>query len=62
MVEHCGGIRTGGDFVHTLTLTDIASGWTECVALRVREQMLIAEAFDKVARELLFAMLGIDSD
>ena len=28
MVEHCGGMKTGGDFVHTLTLTDIANGWT----------------------------------
>ncbi|MGF6922304.1 hypothetical protein OKW28_006501 [Paraburkholderia sp. 40] len=49
MVEHCGGPKTDGDFVHTLTLTDIASGWTECVAMRVRNQMLVIEAFDKVA-------------
>ena len=62
MVEHCGGPKTDGDYVHTLTLTDIATGWTECVALRVREQMLICEAFDKVAVELPFPMLGIDSD
>ena len=62
MVEHCGGVKTGGDFVHTLTMTDIASGWTECVAMRVREQMLIVEAFDKVAAQLPFAMLGVDSD
>ncbi|MDB5957738.1 transposase family protein [Ramlibacter sp.] len=62
MVEHCGGVKAGGDFVHTLTMTDIASGWTECVAMRVREQMLIVEAFDKVATVLPFAMLGVDSD
>jgi hypothetical protein len=62
MVEHCGGVKTGGDFVHTLTMTDIASGWTECVAMRMREQMLIVEAFDKVAAQLPFAMLGVDSD
>ena len=62
MVEHCGGVKTDGDFVHTLTMTDIASGWTECVAMRVREQMLIVEAFEKVASELPFAMLGVDSD
>lgn len=30
MVEHCGGKKTAGDFVHTLTLTDIASGWRSC--------------------------------
>jgi hypothetical protein len=62
MVEHCGGSQTGGDYVHTLTLTDIASGWTECVAMRVRDQMLVIEAFEKVAAELPFAMLGVDSD
>jgi hypothetical protein len=62
MVEHCGGPKTDGDYVHTLTLTDIASGWTECVAMRVREQMLVIEAFDKVAAELPFPMLGVDSD
>lgn len=62
MVEHYGGPKTDGDFVHTLTLTDIASGWTECVAMRVRNQMLVIEAFDKVAADLPFAMLGVDSD
>ncbi len=62
MVEHCGGVKTEGEFVHTLTLTDIASGWTECVAMRVRDQMLVIAAFDKVAAELPFAMLGVDSD
>lgn len=62
MVEHCGGPKTDGDYVHTLTLTDIATGWTECVALRVREQMLVVDAFDKVADVLPFPMLGVDSD
>ena len=41
MVEHCGGMKEGGNFVHTLTLTDIHSGWTECAALAVREQSLV---------------------
>ena len=54
MVEHCGGAKTDGDYVRTLTLTDIATGWTECVAMRVREQMLIFEAFDKGAIKLPF--------
>ena len=62
MVEHCGGVKTDGDFVHTLTLTDIASGWTECVSMRMRNQMLVIEALDKVAGDLPFAMLGVDSD
>ena len=43
-------------------MTDIATGWTECVAMRIREQMLIVGAFEKVAAVLPFAMLGVDSD
>jgi hypothetical protein len=43
MVEHCGGVKEGGNFVHTVTLTDIHSGWTECAALVVREQRLVVE-------------------
>jgi hypothetical protein len=62
MVEHCGGPKTDGDFVHTLTLTDIASGWTECIAMRWRNQMLVIESLDKAAQDLPFAMLGVDSD
>jgi hypothetical protein len=62
MVEHCGGTKTDGDFVHTLTLTDIATGWTECVAMRVRNQMLVIEGFAKAAADLPFKMLGVDTD
>lgn len=62
MVEHCGGMKTGGDFVHTLTLTDIASGWTECVAMPVRDQSLVVEAITKARKDLPFVMLGVDTD
>ena len=40
LVSH-GGESTAGSFVHTLTLTDVASGWTECVALVVRDGALV---------------------
>lgn len=62
MVEHCGGRKYDGNFVHTLTMTDIASGWTECVAMPVRNQLLVVEGFSKVAAALPFPMLGIDTD
>ena len=62
MVEHCGGPKTDGNYVHTLVLTDIASGWTECVAMPVRNQLLIVQAMAKVAADLLFPMLGVDTD
>jgi len=62
MVEHCGGAKTDGDFVHSLMLTDIASGWTECIAMPVRDQALVVEALRIAAADLPFPMLGVDND
>jgi hypothetical protein len=62
MVEHCGGTKIDGNFVHTLVLTDIASAWTECVPMPMRNQSLIVEALDVAASNIPFAMLGVDTD
>jgi hypothetical protein len=61
LVTHSGP-RASGSFVHTLVLTDVASGWTECVALPVREQSLIVEAITAVKARLPFPLLGLDTD
>jgi hypothetical protein len=61
MVVHCGA-RLVGSFVHSLVLTDVASGWTECLALPVREQSLIVEALTGLRPRLPFALLGLDTD
>jgi hypothetical protein len=55
-------VKEGGNFVHTLTLIDIHSGWTECAALVVREQSLVVEGISAVAQRLPFALLGLDTD
>ena len=47
LVSH-GGESGAGSFVHTLTLTDVASGWTECVALVVRDSALVAAALEQL--------------
>lgn len=60
-VEHCGGVAEG-TFVHSLVLTDVASGWTECVALPAREQTLVIEGFAQVRAELPFPIHGVNSD
>ncbi|MBC5801718.1 MAG: transposase family protein [Candidatus Eremiobacteraeota bacterium] len=62
MVEHCGGTKIDGNFVHSLVLTDIASGWTECVAMPLRDQTVIVEAMSVAASNMPFAMLGADTD
>jgi hypothetical protein len=61
LVTHCGS-RAEGSFVHSLVLTDVASGWTECVALPVREQALIVEAITGLRPKLPFPLLGLDTD
>ena len=61
MVAHNGG-HSEGSFIHTLVLTDIASGWTECIPLLVREQGLVVEAIDIVQALLPFPLRGLDTD
>jgi hypothetical protein len=61
LVVHCGG-SVAGSFVHTLTLTDIASGWTECVALVVREGALVVEALRRLQATMPFPLRGLDTD
>ena len=39
-----------------LVMTDIATGWTECAALLVREQSLIIEGFAQTQTLLPFAI------
>lgn len=61
LVAHSGPTAKGS-FVQTLTLTDIATGWTECAPLLVREQGLLTEVLGEVRKLLPFALLGFDSD
>jgi hypothetical protein len=61
LVAHCGE-SAGGSFVQSLALTDIASGWMECVPLIVREQTLVVAALAKLRATLPFPLRGLDTD
>lgn len=61
LVAH-GGPTAAGSFIQTLVLTDIATGWTECAPLLVREQRLLTEVLDEVRKLLPFPLLGFDTD
>ena len=61
LVSH-GGESAAGSFVHTLTLTDVASGWTECVALVVRDGALVAAALERLRTSMPFPLRGFDTD
>ncbi len=56
------GPHLSGNFVQTLVLTDIATGWTECVPVLTREGSLVIDAI-ATARELFpFPLRGVDFD
>jgi hypothetical protein len=61
LVAHCGQ-SAEGPFLNTLTVTDIATGWTECLAIRQKSQQLVSEAILELRKRLPFPLLGIDSD
>jgi len=61
MVLHCGR-STVGSYVHSLVLTDIASGWTEAIAMVVREQTLVTESVSEIRTKLPFPVRGLDVD
>ena len=61
LVSHSGP-NASGSFAQTLTLTDVASGWTECVALVVRDASLVTEALTKLRKTMPFRLRGFDTD
>jgi hypothetical protein len=61
VVAHCGTLYEGS-YLSTLTLTDVATGWTECVPLLHRGQALIIQALDRARQLLPFPILGLDTD
>ena len=61
LVAHSGPTAKGS-FVQTLTLTDIATGWTECAPVLVREQKLLTAVLSEMRKVLPFALLGFDTD
>src|SRR5216683_4984271 len=46
LVAHCGADIEGG-YVYPLTLTDVATGWTECLPLLNRCQEMVLAAFQR---------------
>jgi hypothetical protein len=60
-VAHCGD-DVSGQFLYTLTCTDLCTGWTEMLALPRRSQEAVCCGIDGMRQDLPFALLGIDSD
>ena len=61
LVAHCGN-TTEGQYLNTLTCTDLATGWTDVTALLHRSQETVSTAIHEMRQRLPFPLLGIDSD
>lgn len=61
LVGHDGG-DLNGEFCHTLTGTDIATGWTETRTVRNKAAKWVFGALVEIQAAMPFPVLGIDSD
>jgi len=61
LVGHDGGLATG-DYCQTLDMTDVATTWTETMAVKNKAQVWVFEALKKLRKNLPFPLLGLDSD
>jgi len=61
LVAHCGS-TVAGEYVNTLDVTDIFSGWTETRAIINKAQKHTFQALKTIEDKLPFTILGLDSD
>ena len=61
LVAHCGS-QIEGSFLYTLTLTDIATGWTECLPLLSKSSEAVLSALQQARACFPFPILGLDTD
>ncbi len=58
LVHHCGE-SAAGEYVHTLQLIDVATGWSERVAVRGRGQAAMEAGFQRIIARLPFPILHL---
>jgi hypothetical protein len=61
LVHHCGSATTG-DYVHTLQLIDVATAWSERVAVLGRSFRVMRDAFHHILTRLPFGLREIHPD
>jgi hypothetical protein len=61
LVHHC-GLSADGQYVHTLQLLDVATGWSECVAVLGRSYLVIQDGFERISRRVPFEIEELHPD
>jgi hypothetical protein len=61
LVHHCGA-SPSGDYVHTLQMIDVTTGWSERVALLGRSYLAMKAGFERCLKRLPFPVLELHPD
>ena len=61
LVHHCGA-SASGQYVHTLQMIDVATGWSERVAVLGRSYIVMEDGFCRIVRRLPFNIKEIHPD
>ena len=61
LVHHC-GVSAAGHYVHTLQMIDVATGWSERVALLGRSYRVVQDGFERILARLPFEVLEVHPD
>lgn len=61
LVAHCGE-STRGEYVNTLDMTDVCTGWTVSTAFMGKSERFCVAAIEEITPSFPFTILGIDSD
>jgi len=59
---HHGGNSSSGDYLHTLQMVDVATGWSERVAVLGRSGIMMEAGFRRILARLPFALLELHPD
>lgn len=61
LVHHC-GISASGQYVHTLQMVDVATGWSERVAVLGRSYLVMQDGFERILARLPIPVKEIHPD
>ena len=61
LVAHC-GLSASGEFISTLNITDLATGWTESQGLMGKAQIRVKDGLQIIEQRLPFKLKGLDPD
>ena len=60
-VAHCGD-QLAGEFIYSLDMVEIATGWSEQIAVMGKSEAGVIKAIEEIKQGLPFVLKGLDSD